>query len=138
LKRNEFAKHIEVLNKQFYHFCKHELNTNTNNSNNNKNNSKSALCIEAAQDYIDYISQLKDRYMREVGCIMTFGSGDCGQLAHGVERDEDLMCKYPRMVSSMQQYRVSSVACGGLHNAIVTADGLVFTWGCSDDGSLGR
>ena len=104
LKRNEFAKHIEVLNKQFY----------------------------------DYISQLKDRYMREVGCIMTFGSGDCGQLAHGVERDEDLMCKYPRMVSSMQQYRVSSVACGGLHNAIVTADGLVFTWGCSDDGSLGR
>ncbi len=30
------------------------------------------------------------------------------------------------------------IACGGLHNAVFTEDGLVYTWGCSDDGSLGR
>lgn len=128
IKRNEFARHVEILNKQFYNFCKQEL------SNKNKN----TLCIEASQDYIDYIQQLRDRYLREYGIIMTFGSGDCGQLAHGVENDEDLMCKYPRVVNCLKQLKVVSVACGGLHNAIVTADGMVHTWGCSDDGSLGR
>jgi regulator of chromosome condensation len=30
------------------------------------------------------------------------------------------------------------VACGGLHNAVVTEYGQVYTWGCDDDGSLGR
>jgi regulator of chromosome condensation len=30
------------------------------------------------------------------------------------------------------------VSCGGLHNAVLTEDGHVYTWGCSDDGSLGR
>jgi regulator of chromosome condensation len=34
--------------------------------------------------------------------------------------------------------KVSGISCGGLHNAAVTEDGLVYTWGCSDDGSLGR
>jgi regulator of chromosome condensation len=31
-----------------------------------------------------------------------------------------------------------SIACGGLHNAVCTEEGLVYTWGCGDDGSLGR
>lgn len=30
------------------------------------------------------------------------------------------------------------IACGGLHNAVYTATGQVYTWGCADDGSLGR
>lgn len=30
------------------------------------------------------------------------------------------------------------ISCGGIHNAVFTDDGRVFTWGCADDGSLGR
>ena len=30
------------------------------------------------------------------------------------------------------------IACGGIHNAVYTETGQVYTWGCADDGSLGR
>jgi alpha-tubulin suppressor-like RCC1 family protein len=70
--------------------------------------------------------------------VFTFGSGDCGQLAHGVEEDEDMMVKFPRIVRSLQNKNILRVACGGLHSAAITQDGEVFTWGCNDDGALGR
>jgi alpha-tubulin suppressor-like RCC1 family protein len=34
--------------------------------------------------------------------------------------------------------KVCGIACGGIHNAVYTESGQVYTWGCSDDGSLGR
>ena len=34
--------------------------------------------------------------------------------------------------------KVCGIACGGIHNAAYTESGQVYTWGCSDDGSLGR
>lgn len=40
--------------------------------------------------------------MRTYGEVLTFGSGDCGQLAHGIDNDEDLMVKYPRVVYSLR------------------------------------
>ena len=92
----------------------------------------------AAQDYVDYSKQLQDRYLRKYGEVFTFGSGDCGQLAHGIERDEDLMVKYPRIVYTLRDKKVCGISCGGLHNAVYTDKGEVYTWGCSDDGSLGR
>jgi alpha-tubulin suppressor-like RCC1 family protein len=79
-----------------------------------------------------------DRYLRRHGEVLTFGSGDCGQLAHGVEEDEDVMVKYPRVVHSLREKKVCGIACGGLHNAVFTESGHVFTWGCNDDASLGR
>jgi regulator of chromosome condensation len=45
---------------------------------------------------------------------------------------------FPRVVYSLRDKQVFSIACGGLHNAVVTANGQVYTWGCADDGSLGR
>ena len=70
--------------------------------------------------------------------VLTFGSGDCGQLAHGVEDDADMMVKYPRVVRSLQNKSIIRVSCGGIHSAAVTTEGEVFTWGCNDDGALGR
>ena len=61
---------------------------------------------DAVQDYIDYATQLEDRYLRSFGEVMTFGSGDCGQLAHGVENDDDLMVRFPRVVYSLRSGRV--------------------------------
>jgi len=51
---------------------------------------------------VDHVESLEDRYLRIYGEVLTFGSGDCGQLAHGIENDEDLMVKYPRVVHSLR------------------------------------
>ena len=84
------------------------------------------------------MSQLEDRYLRIYGEVLTFGSGDCGQLAHGTDSYEDLIVKYPRIVYSLRDKKVCGIACGGLHNAVYTESGQVYTWGCADVGSLGR
>lgn len=55
-----------------------------------------------------------------------------------MNEDEDLMVKYPRIVYSLRDKKVCAISCGGLHNAILTEQGCVYTWGCSDDGTLGR
>lgn len=90
------------------------------------------------QDYIDHALSLEDRYLRTYGEVLTFGSGDCGQLAHGSENFEDLEVKYPRIVYSLRDKKIMGIACGGIHNAAYTSTGQVYTWGCADDGALGR
>lgn len=126
-KKHEFIKYIKVLNKSLHHWFKEQVQLDS-----------SVDLSAAAQDYIDYATQLEDRFLRKYGEVLTFGSGDCGQLAHGMEKDEDLMVRFPRIVYSLRDKKVCGIACGGLHNAVYTEDGHVYTWGCSDDGSLGR
>jgi len=90
-KKLEFVKHMKSLNQSFSRwFC------------DKARECPDDLMIEAAQDYIDYAIQLQDRYLRTYGEVLTFGSGDCGQLAHGVENDDDLMVKFPRIVYSLR------------------------------------
>ncbi len=125
-RRDEFLARIRVLNKSFASWAISQCSS-----------SPTADLTAGMQDYISYVDKLERRYMRQQGIVLSFGSGDCGQLAHGDEQ-EDLLVKHPRVVRSLQNKRVVSIACGGLHNAIVTAVGEVFTWGCNDDGSLGR
>lgn len=48
------------------------------------------------------------------------------------------MVKFPRVVASLEKLSIVRVGCGGLHSAAITAAGEVFTWGCNDDGALGR
>ena len=33
---------------------------------------------------------------------------------------------------------VSLLGCGGMHTVVVTPAGLAYSWGCNDDGALGR
>ena len=54
---------------------------------------------------------------------------DTGQLAHGVDSDNDMMVKFPRLVKFFQSKQLSRIACGGLHSVAVTSEGEVFTWG---------
>ncbi|KAI9088755.1 regulator of chromosome condensation 1/beta-lactamase-inhibitor protein II [Phlyctochytrium arcticum] len=70
------------------------------------------------------------------GTLYTWGShGARGQLGHGsVEihpREE------PQIVEALEGLRVVSAKGGGNHSAVSTSDGVVYTFGCSEDGQLG-
>ena len=92
-KKTEFIRHISALNTAFFEWFQSQYDLD-----------KYADMSLGVRDYIDYVNQLQDRYLKEYGEVLTFGSGDCGQLAHGVEKDEDLMVKYPRIVYSLRYY----------------------------------
>lgn len=90
-KKKEFMRHIAALNSNFFEWFQRQYQED-----------KYADLSLGVQDYIDYVNQLQDRYLNEYGEVLTFGSGDCGQLAHGVVEDDDLMVKFPRIVYSLR------------------------------------
>uniref|UniRef100_U5EXC8 Putative alpha-tubulin suppressor n=1 Tax=Corethrella appendiculata TaxID=1370023 RepID=U5EXC8_9DIPT len=66
------------------------------------------------------------------GFVLTCGTGDVGQLGLG----EDVMEKSrPAFVSNIH---FVDIAAGGMHNLCLTADGKIYTFGCNDEGALGR
>ena len=68
------------------------------------------------------------------GILMAFGMGDAGQLGMG----EDIMeRKKPQPVKEIEE-DVISAAAGGMHNVFITKTGKVYTFGCNDEGALGR
>ncbi len=69
----------------------------------------------------------------ERGVVLTLGTGDTGQLGLG----EDVMeRKRPGLVSELEG--VVDVAAGGMHSICLTHEGRVYTFGCNDEGALGR
>ncbi len=48
--------------------------------------------------------------------------------------------KIPRKVNFNSEIsnKVYKLACGGMHTLVLTTMGRVYSWGCNDDGALGR
>lgn len=70
---------------------------------------------------------------RGCGHVLTLGQGDTGQLGLG----EDVMEKSrPALVKDVEN--AVEVEAGGMHTAVLDKDGTVWTFGCNDEGSLGR
>eukprot|EP00927_Polykrikos_kofoidii_P037863 TRINITY_DN32069_c0_g1_i1.p1 TRINITY_DN32069_c0_g1~~TRINITY_DN32069_c0_g1_i1.p1 ORF type:complete len:951 (-),score=173.80 TRINITY_DN32069_c0_g1_i1:89-2848(-) len=69
------------------------------------------------------------------GHVFVHGSGDCDQLGLG---DKFRERQKPALVRGLAGVRIASVACGGLHTLCLSAGGVVYSWGCGDDGALGR
>ncbi len=70
--------------------------------------------------------------------VYSYGSGECDQLGAG---DDILEAKVPKKVLNLNieiNNKVYQICCGALHTAVLTTMGKVFTWGCSDEGTLGR
>jgi len=77
--------------------------------------------------------KLDFRHGRGHGHVLTVGQGDTGQLGLG----EDVMEKTrPGLVEEIKE-AVDAVA-GGMHTAVLDIEGKVWTFGCNDEGSLGR
>lgn len=69
------------------------------------------------------------------GAVFVHGSGDCDQLGLGADVLER---KKPALVPGLCGISIRSIACGGMHTLCISSDGQLFSWGCGDDGALGR
>ena len=67
--------------------------------------------------------------------VLVHGSGECEQLGLG---DGVLERKKPTVVKALLGEQVVDIAVGSLHNLALTATGQVYSWGCNDEGALGR
>ncbi len=69
------------------------------------------------------------------GEIYTWGVNRNGQLGYETEEPH-----VPRLVSQSfgKSIKIISVSCGEAHTAALTEDGVLFTWGCPQNGRLGR
>jgi alpha-tubulin suppressor-like RCC1 family protein len=64
---------------------------------------------------------------------MTWGFGASGVLGHG----STLSYQEPRIVEALATYCITYIEAGAYHNAALTSDGAVFTWGRGDVNQLG-
>lgn len=65
--------------------------------------------------------------------ILAVGQGDVGQLGLG----EDILEK-TRFGTIPGYTDIVAIAAGGMHNVALTKTGNVITFGCNDEGALGR
>lgn len=84
-----------------------------------------------------FISDSKTRLiLREIttgGIVLACGQGDVGQLGLG----EDVLEK-TRFAVIPDHKNIVAIAAGGMHNVCLTQEGKVITFGCNDEGALGR
>ena len=67
------------------------------------------------------------------GLIMTWGFGASGALGHG----NTLSYTEPKIVDELANHCMAYIECGAYHNAALTVDGEMFTWGRGDVNQLG-
>eukprot|EP01117_Protostelium_nocturnum_P014915 TRINITY_DN5730_c0_g1_i1.p1 TRINITY_DN5730_c0_g1~~TRINITY_DN5730_c0_g1_i1.p1 ORF type:complete len:1994 (-),score=818.28 TRINITY_DN5730_c0_g1_i1:77-6058(-) len=65
--------------------------------------------------------------------VFSFGKGELGQLGHG--NCEDV--KFPKVIESLSETRIIDSAAGYYHSALLTARGIVMTFGGGSEGQLG-
>jgi len=77
--------------------------------------------------------KLDFRHKRGFGHVLTLGQGDTGQLGLG----EDIMERSrPKVVVEIPE--AVDIVAAGMHTICLNKDGEVFTFGCNDEGALGR
>ncbi len=126
-RRREYLEAVKALNSRFQAWVVDQVKKDPTVS-----------LADNALEYLSYVSQLDARYLRKQGEVFTFGSSECGQCAHGDRSASDILVTSPRVVYSLRGKSVCNIACGALHNVAATSDGRVYTWGCNDDGAVGR
>ena len=92
LAREAYATRIASLNKSFSAFAETALTSSP----------KEAI-VDAARDYVRYAEQLEARFLPKRTEVLSFGSGDCGQLAHSstLEDENDTVVAKPRVVKAL-------------------------------------
>nr|XP_018916579.1 PREDICTED: regulator of chromosome condensation isoform X2 [Bemisia tabaci] len=81
---------------------------------------------------LDFVKPVP-RHSRGPGLVLAFGQGEVGQLGLGPDIFEK---NKPAVVPDVDN--IIDIYAGGMHTVCLTADGEVITWGCNDEGALGR
>lgn len=68
------------------------------------------------------------------GNLLVCGWNECGQL--GVNADDVMEVSRPTVKAALSE--IVDVKAGGMHSLVLTKQGQVLTFGCNDDGALGR
>ena len=85
-----------------------------------------------SQDNIERLE--KSSKEAKAGSVLSLGTGDTGQLGLGEDITERTK---PALVTGVKG-KVMAVAAGGMHTICVTTNGKVWSFGCNDEGALGR
>ena len=136
-KQKGYFIEMNALNESFFEFCAaaediHRMKIQTRSRTNFAETAKFHY-MDQARKYIKTAQTIREKYLARVG-VMMCGSGDCGQLALS---ENTLEASTPREVHALRNSKAVSIACGGLHTAVVFEDGTVDAWGCNDEGSVG-
>lgn len=67
--------------------------------------------------------------------VFVFGSNAISQLGLGEDAESTHV---PTPLPFFSDKQVVRVRCGSLHALVLTADGELYSWGCNDEGALGR
>ncbi|XP_052538672.1 probable E3 ubiquitin-protein ligase HERC4 [Tympanuchus pallidicinctus] len=68
------------------------------------------------------------------GAVYSWGKNDFGQLGLGHTEDRDC----PSYVEALEHWKAVFISCGADHNAVLSKDGLVYTFGAGGAGQLGH
>ena len=69
------------------------------------------------------------------GELHTWGANPNGQLGY---KSDETHIPHPVVFPFGSKAKVTSVSCGEAHTAILTGNGILYTWGCPLNGRLGR
>ncbi|KAH6920907.1 hypothetical protein HPB50_028103 [Hyalomma asiaticum] len=89
--------------------------------------------VALRQDRFPTTAEVTVEHRSTTGSVYTVGQGDVGQLGLGPDVME---MTRPTVVANLKD--VVDVVAGGMHTLCLTADGKVWSFGCNDEGALGR
>lgn len=71
-------------------------------------------------------------HSQEIGQVYIIGSNEFSQCGM-----EDLECsKRLKLIKNLEEFKIIDISAGSLHNAALTSDGKIVTWGINDHGKF--
>ncbi|KAL3981202.1 septin 7 [Sarotherodon galilaeus] len=93
---------------------------------------KSAAIVEDDKDS-KKVKVSHRSHFKEAGQVLVLGQGDVGQLGLG---EDVIERKKPALLSLPE--KIVQVTAGGMHTVCLSETGNIYTFGCNDEGALGR
>ncbi|GBB86248.1 hypothetical protein RclHR1_12690001 [Rhizophagus clarus] len=74
------------------------------------------------------------RRLKQFGKVYVIGSNELSQC--GIEGLES--AKQLKLINNLEKFKIVDIIVGSIHNAAITDDGKIVTWGTNDHGALGQ
>lgn len=113
-----------------------KLNIQTINNPHNVNNKR---CLVKETNSAITIEKKQKLSIESTNFVLVCGQNICGQLGLSPIIIERRKPQHLKIVNKLNiDENIQYISAGGMHSCALTTNGLVYTWGCNDDGALGR